>query len=170
MKNEPKTAKTEVKTAAATAPKAAKIEEPVQKAAEEKSAKAAVKKNKKKVETKAAEKAETVKTEVKSAAKKTAAAAKKTTAAAKKTTAAAKKTAETAVKKVAAPKTTETVYFQFFGNEVNKDDLVARIKDIWTKDLNKKAADFKDVKIYVKFEECAAYYVVNGEVEGRISL
>ena len=168
MKNEPKTAKTEVKmTAAATAPKAAKIEEPVQKAAEVKNAKAAVKETVKKAETKVVEKAETVKEEVKKEVKD---AAKKTTAAAKKTTAAAKKTGEAAAKKAAAPKTTETVYFQFYGNEVNKDDLVARIKDIWTKELNRKAADFKDVKVYVKFEECAAYYVVNGEVEGRISL
>ena len=161
MKNEPKTAKTEVKkTAAATAPKAAKIEEPVQKAAEVKNAKAAVKETVKKAETKVVEKAETVKEEVKKEVKD----------AAKKTTAAAKKTVEAAAKKAAAPKTTETVYFQFYGNEVNKDDLVARIKDIWTKELNRKAADFKDVKVYVKFEECAAYYVVNGEVEGRISL
>ena len=112
----------------------------------------------------------TVKKAADKAVSKAKASVKAAAATVKAKTAAAKKTVEAAAKKAAAPKTTETVYFQFYGNEVNKDDLVARIKDIWTKELNRKAADFKDVKVYVKFEECAAYYVVNGEVEGRISL
>ena len=94
-----------------------------------------------------AEKAE----EVKEAVKETA------TAPAKRTT-----TRKTAVK--------ETVYLQYLGKEINKDDLVKQVKDIWTKELKNKAGDLKSVTLYLKPEENMAYYVINDDVTGSIAL
>ena len=122
----------------------------------------------KKLETKAgvlvdtpAEKTEAKKT---TSAKKTA--AKKTTA--KKTT--AKKT--TAAKKTAAKKAeikTE-MYLQFAGKEYSQEEILQKVKDIWTYDLHQNVDDIKDVQLYLKPEESAAYYVVNGVESGKVVL
>ena len=93
------------------------------------------------------EKAEEVKEEVKETAK----------APAKRTT-----TRKTAVK--------ETVYLQYLGKEINKDDLVKQVKDIWTKELKNKAGDLKSITLYLKPEENMAYYVINDDVTGSIAL
>lgn len=85
----------------------------------------------------------------------------------------AEKAVKTAAKKAPAKKTAvvkETIYLQYLGKEIDKDELVQRVKDIWTKDLEQKAADLKDVTLYLKPEENAAYYVVNGDVTGKIEL
>mgnify|MGYP001622925026 CR=1 FL=1 len=126
----------------------------------------------KKLETKAAvlvdtpaEKAAEKTTAKKTAPKKTA--AKKTTVA-KKTT--AKKT--TTVKKTAAEKAeikTE-IFLQFSGKEYTQDEILQKVKDIWTYDLNNNVDDIKDVQIYLKPEESAAYYVVNGNTTGKVVL
>ena len=76
--------------------------------------------------------------------------------------AAAKKTAAA---KPAAVK--ETVYIQFAGAEYNLDDIKANAKKAWAEETGKKESDVKEIQIYVKPEEHAAYYVINGEfVEG----
>ena len=112
-----------------------------------------------KAATAAAEKTTPVKTEeVKKETAATAAPAKK--APAKR--AAAKKTAAA---KPAAVK--ETVYIQFAGAEYNLDDIKANAKKAWAEETGKKESDVKEIQIYVKPEEHAAYYVINGEfVEG----
>lgn len=99
--------------------------------------------------------------------------------AAKKEETAAKapaKTAKTAAKKTASTRTAkkaekkEDVILQFGGREINDKALVARVNEIWTKDLGKKAADLKELQIYVKPEEYTAYYVINGDVTGSFDL
>ena len=126
----------------------------------------------KKLETKAAVLVDTPaeKTEEKTTAKK--AAPKKT--AAKRTTAAKKTTAKktTTVKKTAAEKAeikTE-IFLQFSGKEYTQDEILQKVKDIWTYDLNNNVDDIKDVQIYLKPEESAAYYVVNGNTTGKVVL
>lgn len=81
------------------------------------------------------------------------------------------------VKKAPAKKTTakkaeikETIYLQYLGKEINKDDVIKKVKEIWTKELKKKVGDMKTIAIYLKPEENAAYYVVNGDVTGSIEL
>ena len=115
---------------------------------------------------------ETVKTEEAVVEKK--APAKK--AAAKKTT--AKKAAgEEAVvekkapaKKAAAKKATEVeVFIQFAGNQVVQKDVEDRIKAAFVAEGHKESA-IKSIKIYVKPEENAAYYVINEDNVGRIDL
>ena len=97
-----------------------------------------------------------------------------------------KKAEEKAVKKAPVKKTTakkpavkKTVkkaevktemFLQFAGKEFTEKELFQKVKDVWTKELKNKVGDMKDVKIYLKPEESAAYYVVNGDTTGRIQL
>ncbi len=93
--------------------------------------------------------------------------AEATKAAAKTTEKAAEaKTTETAKK---AAVVTEEVYLQYAGKEFSSADLTAKVKEIW-KEMGKKAADLKDIKVYVKPEENAAYYVINNEETGSFGL
>ena len=129
----------------------------------------------KKLETKAGVLVDTPAAEEKKAARaKTA--AKKTTAkkAAAKTTAAKKTAAKktTATKKAAAKKAeikTE-MYLQFSGKEYSQEEILQKVKDIWTYDLHQNVDDIKDVQLYLKPEESAAYYVVNGVESGKVVL
>lgn len=129
----------------------------------------------KKIETKAGVLVDTPAAEEKKAATaKTA--AKKTTAkkAAAKTTAAKKTAAKktTATKKAAAKKAeikTE-MYLQFSGKEYSQEEILQKVKDIWTYDLHQNVDDIKDVQLYLKPEESAAYYVVNGVESGKVVL
>nr|WP_294680033.1 DUF6465 family protein [uncultured Blautia sp.] len=101
----------------------------------------------------------------KPAAKKTA--ARKTTAgkaAAAKTTA----TRKTATRKKAEVST--EVYVQFLGKEIHTAEIAEKIKKLWTDEMGKKAADLKDLKIYIKPEDNGAYYVINNDVTGFIGL
>lgn len=127
----------------------------------------------KKLETKAAVlvdtpevQAEEVKETVKKAAKKVAAKAEDTAVKTVKK-AAAKKTATKTTKK--ADLKTE-FFLQFSGKEYTEKEILKKVKDVWTKDLKNKVGDMKDVKIYLKPEESAAYYVVNGDTTGRVDL
>lgn len=65
---------------------------------------------------------------------------------------------------------TETIYLQYLGKEINKDDLMKQVKEIWTKELKHKVGDMKTVALYLKPEENKAYYVINEEVTGSIAL
>ena len=67
-------------------------------------------------------------------------------------------------------KLTETVYVQYAGKEINKDDLTKKVKEIWTKDFGKKVSEMKNVTLYIKPEDNKAYYVINSEVTGYIEL
>ncbi|MDY3249287.1 MAG: DUF6465 family protein [Candidatus Choladocola sp.] len=111
---------------------------------------------------------EEVKAEVKKAAAKAPAAEK--TAAEKTTT--AKAASKTAAAKAPARKAAvkETVYLQYLGKEINEADLMKQVKEIWTKQLKKKAGDLKSVTLYLKPEENMAYYVINDDVTGSIEL
>lgn len=128
----------------------------------------------------AKEVAKKVVAEAKEAAPKT---ARKTTAKAAKAVKAVEETVADAavkvekkaeeVKKAAAPKKTavkETVYLQYLGKEINKDDLMKAVKEIWTKEMKNKVSDLKSVTLYIKPEENMAYYVINNDVTGSIAL
>ena len=106
-------------------------------------------------EVKAAEVTETkeVKAEAKAEAPK---------AEAKKAEEPKKETAKKAPAKRTAAKDIKTsVVVQFAGKEVTEKDLIAAVKKAYTKKGNK-VGDIKTIEIYVKPEESAAYYVVNG--------
>lgn len=103
------------------------------------------------VEVKAAEATETK--EVKAEAPK---------AEAKKAEEPKKETAKkTPAKRTTAKDIKTSVVVQFAGKEVTEKDLIAAVKKAYTKKGNK-VGDIKTIEIYVKPEESAAYYVVNG--------
>ena len=114
---------------------------------------------------------ETVKTEEvvekKAPAKKTA--AKKTTtkkAAADEDVAVEKK----ATKKTTAKKAADVeVFIQLAGNQAVQKDVEDRIKAAFVAEGHKESA-IKSIKIYVKPEENAAYYVINEDNVGRVDL
>ena len=112
--------------------------------------------------------AKTVEKAVKAAEKTTKAVAEK----AEEVKEAVKETAKAPAKRTTNRKTAvkETVYLQYLGKEINKDDLVKQVKDIWTKELKNKAGDLKSVTLYLKPEENMAYYVINDDVTGSIAL
>lgn len=113
--------------------------------------KAVVKAEEEKVVEKAAEVKETVKETVKSAAKKTA--QKKTT---RKTT----------TKKEAS--STE-VFVEFYGQQSSVESVEERVKAAFVAEGHK-AGTIKSLKIYLKPEEQAAYYVINDKFAGRVDL
>ena len=103
---------------------------------------------------------ETVKVEKKPAAKKATKAK------------AEKEVKEVAEKKPAAKRTTKkavktTFVVQAAGKEVSMEDAIAKVKEAWVAAGNKEA-DVKEIAVYVKPEEAAIYYVVNGDVTGRV--
>lgn len=103
---------------------------------------------------------ETVKVEKKPAAKKaTKAKAEKV----EKEVAEKKPTAKRTTKK--AVKTTFVV--QAANKEVSMEEAITRVKEAWVATGNNEA-DIKEIAVYVKPEENAIYYVVNGDVTGRV--
>lgn len=76
------------------------------------------------------------------------------------------------LKKTAAKKTAvkETIYLQYLGKEINKDDIIKQVKEVWTKQLKNKVGDLKSVDLYLKPEENAVYYVINGDVTGSLNI
>ena len=103
--------------------------------------------------------------EKKAPAKKAAATAKKAAAtAAKKTGTAAKKTAA-AAKKAVEKKVVTAV--EFDGKQVDVDAVAEACKADFK--ANRKG-NVRTLKVYIKPEDNAAYYVVNDKVEGKIDL
>ena len=62
------------------------------------------------------------------------------------------------------------MFLQFAGKEYTEKEIFQKVKDVWTKVLKNKVGDLKDVKIYLKPEDSAAYYVINGDTTGRVEL
>ena len=113
----------------------------------------------KKLETKAAVLVDTPETEEKAAVKKS-------------VKAPAKAEKKAPVKKAASKKAelkTE-MFLQFAGKEYTDKEIFDKIKYVWSKVLKNKVGDMKDVKIYLKPEESAAYYVINGDTTGKVDL
>ena len=110
-------------------------------------------------------KAEATKTEVKAEKPAKAEPAKKT--AAKKEP--AKKTAAKKTVKAEKPAVTQNIYVQFAGNEFLTSDLVAKVTENWVA-LGHRASSIKSLDLYVKPEDMAAYYVINGKESGKIEL
>ena len=118
-------------------------------------------------EVKAAEAKTTVKKTAKKAAAKTETAKKAVeTAAAKATTkkVAAKKTA---VKKAVAKKEVKTeTFIQYNDEQTDMDAVLKRVEA----DLKAQKVAAKDIKLYIKPQDGACYYVADGKVAGRVDL
>lgn len=133
--------------------------------------KAEVKAEMKAVE-KAAEPATAVTVAEAAPAKKTAArktAAKKTeTKPAEKKAAAVKKTVKKAVTRKTAAKSEPSteVFIQYHGKQIDEKALLERVMQ----DCGEDKISVEDLKLYVKPEDNACYYVANGNVAGKVDL
>ena len=96
-------------------------------------------------------------------------ASKKKEAKAEKAAAAAKAKAEKAparkrtvgVRKAAAPQV--KLYVQYQGKELSQEEAVEAVKAAWTGEA------IKTLELYVKPEDGAIYYVINGSATGKVA-
>lgn len=69
----------------------------------------------------------------------------------------------TTTKKTAIKTVTKRVNIQFGGKDLKIEEIEAAIKKAWMDETGKKETEIEKLEIYIKPEESAAYYVVNGE-------
>lgn len=101
------------------------------------------------------------------ATKKASTATKKASTATKKAATTAKKAATTAAKK-AKKEVVVTSFVEFAGNQYDVENILDNVKKDF-KAKNKSKA-LEDLKVYIKPEEGAAYYVANSDYPGRVDL
>lgn len=123
----------------------------------------------KKEETKAPEKkTPEKKTSTRTAAKKTT--TKKEAAPKKATTKKETVKKETTVKKTASKKEIKVnAIVEHYGRQISEQDIIANVKRAWT-NSGKNEKDIKSIELYIKPEENAVYYVVNGTETGAVGL
>ena len=118
-----------------------------------------------KAEAKAAEKAEEKVEKATAAPEKKAEAPAKEAKPAKKPGRKPAKEAKAAKKAAAEPK----VYVQFGADESSVEAIVEKIKSDYV-EQGHRASSIKDLRVYLKPEDGAAYYVINEKVAGRVDL
>lgn len=62
-----------------------------------------------------------------------------------------------------------SMFVEYKGLQIEEKDIIAKVKELWVNDGNK-IKDIKELKLYVKPEEAAAYYVINEDKSGKIDL
>ena len=116
--------------------------------------------------------AEKAEKEVKAAAataKKSAEKAKKNAEKAEKEVKAAAATAKKSAKRTAQKLATKEFYFEFAGKQVNTDEIYDAVEKAYVAS-GKKASAIKSIKLYVKAEDNAVYYVINDKENGKVEL
>lgn len=83
-----------------------------------------------------------------------------------KTTAKASETKKTTAKTTKAAKA--EVFVEFSGVQVSIDEVVENVKKTFAAEGNNE--EVKSVKVYLKPEDQAAYYVVNDTIEGKMDV
>ena len=87
--------------------------------------------------------------------------------AAKNVAKAVTKTATKTVKKAAKKDIKIKAFVEYYGKQVEEKDIIARVKKAWTRS-GKKVGDIKEMDLYIKPEENAVYYVINGTETGAV--
>lgn len=83
--------------------------------------------------------------------------------------AATKTTKAATAKKTTAKKDMKvSTFVEYYGKQVDQKDIIASVKKVWTKKGNK-IGDIKTLELYVKPEEAAVYYVINGTEGGAVA-
>lgn len=78
-------------------------------------------------------------------------------------------TKKPAAKKAATKKEIKVKAFvEYYGKQVEEKEMIARVKKAWTK-TGKKVGDIKTMELYIKPEEAAVYYVINGTETGAVA-
>ena len=58
---------------------------------------------------------------------------------------------------------------QYLGKEIYEKDMIALVKKAWTAKKNR-ISDIRSIELYIKPEDHAVYYVVNGDFTGSLEL
>ncbi len=115
-------------------------------------------------------KAQAAKETLKAEAEKVVAKAEKAVETKKATaTKAFKKTAKTVKKATEKTEPSEQVFLQYADGEATIEDIKAKVKEQFIAEGHRASA-IKSVRIYLKPEERAAYYVINDKNAGRVDL
>jgi len=61
------------------------------------------------------------------------------------------------------------LYVEYQGRQVEDKALISQIKNLWV-ESGHKIKDIKELKLYIKPEENAAYYVINEDFTGNIQI
>ena len=87
----------------------------------------------------------------------------------KKTTARKTAVKKTTAKKPAVKREIKVnTVVEYYGKQVEEKDMVAAVKKAWTK-AGRKVGDIKTMELYIKPEEGAVYYVINGVDTGAVA-
>lgn len=84
---------------------------------------------------------------------------------------AAKKPAakKTAAKKTSAKKDIKVkAIVEYYGKQVEEKEIIASVKKAWSKS-GRKVGEIKSIDLYIKPEEGAVYYVINGVDTGAVA-
>lgn len=76
---------------------------------------------------------------------------------------------ETAARKPAARKTKAPeveVFFQYAGGEISANKLLDQVKAVHFSE-GQKVSELQTIQLYIKPEESAAYYIINGQADGK---
>ena len=76
---------------------------------------------------------------------------------------------KTEAKKAEKKEAVQNVYVQFAGKEISTAALTELVTEKWVA-LVHRASSIKSLDLYVKPEDSAAYYVINGKESGKIEL
>lgn len=61
-------------------------------------------------------------------------------------------------------------FVEYEGNQISEKEIIAAVKKAWTKEFKKKVGDLKNMSLYIKPEDHAVYYVINGSDRGKVIL
>ena len=62
-----------------------------------------------------------------------------------------------------------SVFMEYGGLQVEEKEVIAKVKEAGVSEGNK-IKDIKELKLYLKPDEFAAYYVINDDISGKINL
>lgn len=150
---------------------ATKNTQTVKKAAKEATKKAAeaVKETAAKAEKEVKDATASVEKTAKKSAEKAVKEVKKATDKAEKEVKDAAKAVKKTAKKTAQKLVTKEVYFEFAGKQIASSAVTEAVEKAYVEAGNK-ASSIKSIKLYIKAEDSAVYYVINESVTGKIEL
>lgn len=61
------------------------------------------------------------------------------------------------------------IFYQFSNHQIEQQDIIAKIKNQW-KEQGNMLKDLKELVIYLKIEENKAYYVINENIKGSVTV
>ena len=58
----------------------------------------------------------------------------------------------------------------FYLQQISTEEITKKVHEVWTKEYGKSVEEIKTLNVYLKPEEAAAYYVINEETTGKVTI